>query len=132
MDRAIWRTIGGGKGGPVITLTASLYTFIHRMFTVFGSEKRANLALERLEDTLKGLRADVNELKSAHKRLELEWTETYDKVRHQMSRMARRGDLPKTNNDAEIVPSNGSEEPEMDPISAKIHLRRSRSFLGGK
>jgi len=99
---------------------------------VFRSEKRAILAVERLEDALKTLSADVDKLKSAHKRLELEWVETYDKVRHQLSRMARRGDLTKTNGDAEIVAPGNPDEPEMDPVSAKIHLRRSRMFLGGK
>jgi len=96
---------------------------------VFRSDKRTIRAIERLEDDLKSLRIVVDELNSANKRLQLEWTETYDKVRHQLSRMARRGDLEaKTNGDAIAAPD-GSEEPEIDAISAKIHARRNRSFL---
>lgn len=99
---------------------------------MFGSEKRANLALERLEDNLKALRVRVDELESAGKRLQLEWNETYDKVRHQMSRMARRGDLARASNGQEIVDETANDEPEVDPISAKILARRGRMFMGGK
>jgi len=96
---------------------------------LFRSEKRANLATERLEDSLKALKSDVHDLQAANKRLELEWTETYDKVRHQLSRMARRGDLAKGNGDDVIVPPGEPGEEEMDPISASIHARR-KGFLG--
>lgn len=87
-------------------------------------------ATEKLEDRLDGLIGQVNELESGHKRLQLEWVETYDKVRHQLSRMARRGDLSNGKGSEEIVPPEGSDEPEMDPISAKIHARRNRTFIG--
>ena len=97
---------------------------------MFRSEKRAILAVERLQDGLHELKGRVGDLESAHKKLELEWTETYDKIRHQLSRMARRGDLSKTNGADEIVPPGDPEEPQMDPISAKIHARRSRTFIG--
>jgi len=97
---------------------------------LFRSEKRANLAIERLENALKSLQSDVQGLQAASKRLELEWTETYDKVRHQMSRMARRGDLAPAGNGGEIPPPDASDEPQMDPISARIHARRNRTFLG--
>jgi len=97
---------------------------------VFRSEKRTIRAIERLADGLTALTSEVNELKSANKRLELEWVETYDKVRHQLSRMARRGTLDKGANDAEIVDPEASDEPILDPISAKIHERRNRGFIG--
>lgn len=97
---------------------------------MFGSEKRTILAVERLEDNFRSLTASVDELKSANKRLELEWTETYDKIRHQLSRMARRGDLSNGIDKTEIVPPEGSDEPVQDDISAKIHARRNRPFLG--
>jgi len=96
----------------------------------FRSEKRANLALERLENALAELKSDVQTLQAGSKRLELEWSELYDKVRHQMSRMARRGDLPPAGNGEEITPPDGDGEPQMDPISAGIHARRNKSFLG--
>lgn len=72
----------------------------------------------------------VDALESASRKLELEWVETYDKVRHQMSRMARRGDLTKGKGDDEIAPPGANDEPTLDPISAGIHARRSRTFLG--
>jgi len=97
---------------------------------VFRSEKRAILAIERLEDSIRALRADVGELQSTNKRLQLEWVETYDKVRHQLSRMARRGDLSNGKGSDPIIDEDANAEPEMDAISAKIHARRSRGFLG--
>ena len=96
---------------------------------MFRSEKRALRAIERLEDDLKGLRVAVDELHSANKRLQLEWVETYDKVRHQLSRMARRGDLSKGEGNGEIVEETANAETNLDPISAKIHARRNRSYL---
>ena len=97
--------------------------------SLFGSEKRTIRALERLEDRFVVLTTQVNELESANKRLQLEWTETYDKVRHQLSRMARRGDLPKGNGADANIDETASGEPEMDAISKKIHARRNRSYL---
>lgn len=96
---------------------------------MFRSEKRAFRAIERLEDDLKSVRGQVDELRSANKRLQLEWTETYDKVRHQLSRMARRGDLTNGKDLDANVDETANGEPEMDPISAKIHARRNRSYL---
>lgn len=100
------------------------------MFGRENSLERANLAIGRLEDDLKLISARVDELKSANKTLQLEWTETYDKVRHQLSRMARRGTLDTTPNDVPIIPPEGSDEVVLDPISAKIHARRNSGFLG--
>ena len=122
----------GGTGGPVITLCAIPYTGYPQLFESKRSIERLNRAAERLEDRFDGLTSQVNELESANKRLQLEWVETYDKVRHQLSRMARRGDLSKGNGDNEIVDETATGEPLMDPISAKIHARRNRSYLGGK
>lgn len=96
---------------------------------MFRSNKKANIALERLEARLLDLSDRLDAVESTARKLQLEWIETYDKVRHQLSRMAKRGTLPDTPplgpNDAPAVP----EVPQMDPISASIHARRSRSFL---
>ena len=97
---------------------------------LFRSEKRAILAVERLQDSLQALTTKVDSLESASRKLELEWVETYDKIRHQMSRMARRGDLAKGTGPDPIVDPEANDEPVIDPISAGIHARRSRSFLG--
>jgi len=97
---------------------------------LFRSEKRAILAVERLEDRLAQLKGQVDDLESTSRKLELEWVETYDKIRHQLSRMARRGDLSKGKGSEEIVDDTANDEPVMDPISAGIHARRNRSFIG--
>ena len=102
------------------------------MFGTKRSIERAIRATERLDDRLDALISQVNELESANKRLQLEWGETYDKVRHQLSRMARRGDLPKGEGNGEIVDEAAAGEPKLDPISQRIHDRRNRSYLGGK
>jgi len=96
----------------------------------FRSEKRTILAVERLEDGLSGLKSRVDALESTSKKLELEWVETYDKIRHQLSRMARRGDLTNGKGSDPNVDPEPTEDAGMDPISARIHARRSRGFLG--
>ena len=97
---------------------------------MFRSEKRLILATERLEDRLVALKEKVDELDSTSRKLQLEWIETYDKIRHQLSRMARRGDLGNGKPPAEIVDDDAPEEPQIDAISAQIHARRSRTFIG--
>jgi len=102
---------------------------------MFGTKRRLEreiLAIGALQVDLRKLKSTVDDLQAANKRLELEWVETYDKVRHQLSRMARRGDLAKSNGDDVIVPPDANVEAGMDPISAGIHARRNRTFLGGK
>jgi len=100
--------------------------------SLFRSEKRTIQAIERLEDSLAVLKLKVDELDSTARKLQLEWIETYDKIRHQLSRMARRGDLSNGKDQVETVDDAAPGEPEMDPISAKIHARRNRMFMGGK
>lgn len=97
----------------------------------FRSKQAKDLAAKQLDQRLRELSGKYDELDSAIRKLQLEWIETYDKIRHQLSRMARRGDLPPPGGNGEIVDSGAAGEPQMDPISAKIHARRSRSFLKG-
>ncbi len=89
-----------------------------------------NKAIDRLSDGLKRLADDVADLQRDRKKLDLEFTDLYDKVRHQMSRMAKRDALAAKAN-GEIPPIGGEvvDDDEMDPISAKIHARRTRGFL---
>ena len=89
-----------------------------------------NKAVATLSDRLGALQSEIQELKTARKHLELEWEELYDKVRHQMSRMSRR--VPredKTNGEIPLIAGEEPSDDELDPISAKIHARRSRGFL---
>ena len=115
-----------------MTLPPGALTSYPQAKSLFRSEKRAILAIERLQDSLNALTLRVSDLESASKKLELEWVETYDKIRHQLSRMARRGDLAKTNGDTDPVEKQSSAEDQIDPISAGIHARRGRMFLGAK
>ncbi len=47
-------------------------------------------ALDRLHDRLRQAEDDVADLKRASRKLDLEFTELYDKVSHQLGRMAKR------------------------------------------
>jgi len=83
---------------------------------------RNNIALERIEDRLAKIETIAADLERENRGLKLEYVELYDKVSHQMSRMAKRyaRDNPEVN-DAPVV-----EEPDdgLDPISRSILRRR--------
>ncbi len=81
-----------------------------------------NTALERLEDRIAKQETLGDDLAREVRSLKLEYIELYDKVRHQMSRMAQRTSVDlRENNDAEVIepPDDG-----VDPISAEILARR--------
>jgi len=82
-----------------------------------------NIALERIEDRLAKIETLAAGLEAENRSLKLEYIELYDKVSHQMSRMAKRyaRDKPETNA-AEVIED---ETAGPDPISAKIIARRS-------
>jgi len=93
---------------------------------IFANKK----ATESLAFRLGELTIEVRELKTAHKHLELEWEELYDKVRHQMSRMSRRAKADQKDNGellAEIPDNDASTF--VDPISEQILARRKRGFI---
>ena len=101
------------------------------MIGLFRSEKAQIIDLEPLENALKTLSAKVDSLESGHKKLALEWEELYDKVRHQMSRMARRQRLENQDLVSQPEPEpdpNG--QPVLDPISRSIMMRRSIGRFG--
>jgi len=82
-------------------------------------------ALEKLEQRLAELETAHDKLGSTIRSLELEYIELYDKVRHQMSRMAKRyAPEPPVLNDTPVV-----EDPDdgLDPISRDILRRRGMS-----
>jgi len=94
--------------------------------TLFSTNK----ALERLDDRLKTVENLCSELHRELKKLDLEFTDLYDKVRRQMSRMAKRYAVDAKENGVDPDPDPPvSDEPGMDPISAQIHARRNRMFL---
>jgi len=86
--------------------------------SLFGDNK----ALERVEDRLAKIETLCSDLKREQRSLGLEYIELYDKVKRQMSRMAKRSAVDaQENNDEEVV-----EEPTdgLDPISRSIMMRR--------
>jgi len=90
-----------------------------------------NKALDRIEDSLRALQTDIDSLNRTNRKLDLEFTELYDKVRHQMSRMAKRDALARKNDNEE--PEELQDDlpfPDADPISRSILLRRGG--VGGK
>jgi len=93
---------------------------------IFAQQK----TLDRLEDRLRAVELKCDDLVRAKNSIDLEFTELYDKVSHQMSRMAKRY--------ARAEKLNGEDPPELpdnatssvsDPISAAIHARRTKGFL---
>ena len=87
-------------------------------------------AIDRLEDRLKTQADLLSELARSYKTLDLEFTNLFDKVSRQMSRMAKRyavdtKELP----DPEQAIIDGSLTESSDPISEAIHARRGRGFL---
>ena len=88
--------------------------------------------IDRLEDRLRSVELKCDDLERAKKSLDLEFTELYDKVSHQMSRMAKRyarakDDPPDPPEDQE----NNSDFPGADPISRSIMMRRARQVRSG-
>ena len=83
-----------------------------------------------LRTRIGALHTEIQELKSARKHLELEWEELYDKVRRQMARMSKRYAVDlKENGEIPPIANEDLTDDDLDPISAKIHARRSRGFL---
>jgi len=91
---------------------------------------RTQKALDRLEDRTRTLELKCDDLERAKRTIDLEFTELYDKVRHQMSRMAKRdARAAKANGEELLPPITPSPLDQMDPISREIHQRRGTSFL---
>jgi len=90
-----------------------------------------NKALDRLEDRLRALELKFDDLDRLNRKLDLEFTELYDKVRHQMSRMAKRDALARKNDDdPPEIEQDDLPFPDADPISRSILLRRGG--IGGQ
>lgn len=85
--------------------------------SIFGSQK----AYERLTDRLERVETLGASLERDYRKLDLEFTDLYDKVRRQMSRMAKRHAVDAKENGEDPAPQ---PVPETDPISASILRRR--------
>jgi len=88
---------------------------------------RHQKTFDRLEDRLRSLELKCDDLERAKKSLDMEFTELYDKVSHQMSRMAKRyARAEKANEHEPEVLANAEDFPTADPISRSILMRRAR------
>ena len=88
---------------------------------------RQQKAIDRLEDRLAKTETLVSDLTRESRKLELEFTDLYDKVRHQMSRMAKRDALARKANGEDLEPDPDAGSPNsIDPISRSIMMRRAR------
>ena len=95
--------------------------------SLFG-DKTAHVLLEDRLTAVENLCADLQRSKRS---LELEFTELYDKVRHQMSRMAKRDAAARQNGeDVPEVDAVPDQYAHLDPISRSIMLRRG--MVGGR
>jgi len=76
-------------------------------------------AAERLEHRLGKVEDLCSALERDAKKLDLEFTDLYDKVRRQMSRMAKRYAIDQKENGELVEPATEVEPgPEIDPVSA--------------
>lgn len=86
---------------------------------------RHRKAIDRLEDRLKRTEDLCAAMEREHKKLDMEFTDLYDKVKRQMSRMAKRYALD-TKESEDLTPAtiDGSPTDGLDPISRGILARR--------
>jgi len=86
---------------------------------------RTSKAIDRLEDRIRTLELKCDDLERGRKGLDLEFTELYDKVSHQMSRMAKRyAREQKTVDEETPTLAEFNSLDGLDPISKSIMLRR--------
>jgi len=84
--------------------------------------------LDRLEDRLRTQEIKCDDLERANRNINLEFTELYDKVSHQMSRMAKRyARQQKENGGEELTEIDDAPADGIDPISRSILARRGRT-----
>jgi len=86
---------------------------------------RTQKAIDRLEDRIRTLELKGDDLHRTLSGLNLEFIELYDKVSHQMSRMAKRYARQQKENGEELNIDDAPESSDsVDPISRSIMMRR--------
>jgi len=121
---------GSGGGGTILACTLPLITAKNRRIEAPMGVFRQQKAIDRLEDRLQRTEQLCADLDRENKKLDLEFTDLYDKVRRQMSRMAKRYAVDsKESQDLEPAIIDGSPTDLPDPISEQIKARRNRGFL---
>jgi len=91
---------------------------------------RTSKAIDRLEDRIRTLELKQDDLHRTLSGLNLEFIELYDKVSHQMSRMAKRYARQQKENGEELLTDDAEPSSDsIDPISRSIMLRRGMQGL---
>jgi len=86
---------------------------------------RTAKAIDRLEDRLRTLELKTDDLARRVSGINLEFIELYDKVSHQMSRMAKRYARQQKENGEDLPTDDAASSLDsLDPISKSIMLRR--------
>lgn len=93
--------------------------------SLFKSKESEKIDLSPLEERLKELEIRCENIERTARSLNLEFTELYDKVSHQMSRMAKRYTAANKDNGDPPEPDQATSHLDsLDPISKSIMLRR--------
>lgn len=93
---------------------------------------RVQKTLDRLEDRLERTEQLCADLDRENKKLDLEFTDLYDKVRRQMSRMAKRYAVDQKENGQDFQePAAIDSTDSVDPISKSIMMRRGMQARKG-
>jgi len=118
---------GSGGGGTILACMSMLQSPKNRPIQapmrLFGDDT----AVERLENRIAELENAHDKLGRTIRSLELEYVELYDKVKRQMSRMAKRAavDERELNDEPLIEPPDDG----LDPISRGILARRGKGRI---
>jgi len=93
---------------------------------------RTMKAIDRLEDRIRTLELKQDDLHRTLSGLNLEFIELYDKVSHQMSRMAKRYARQQKENGEDLpMPDAPESSDSVDPISRSILRRRGMGVPEG-
>jgi len=124
MGKETPRGWGFGGGGTILACMHRLPTGLSTCLVALRSMWRDQKAIERLEDRCRALEGKCEDLERGRKSIELEFTELYDKVSHQMSRMAKRNARAEKEAEPETEIASANSLDGIDPISKSIMLRR--------
>ncbi len=115
------------RGGTILACIPNLHRLSTGCIEAFMGLFATARALDRLEDRLRSLELKCDDSERTVKSLNLQYIELYDKVSHQMSRMAKRYSRAKANGE-ELPEVETPAEPEdgIDPISRSILARRGQ------
>jgi len=113
-------------GGTILACSLICPQVVKRVIRALMIYFARQKAVERLDDRLRQVEDLCSALERDRLKLDLEFTDLYDKVRHQMSRMAKRDAVSQKENGEEVVPL-PPDDPysHLDSVSRGIMMRRA-------